>query len=662
MEYLSFKWNDSYIKYNSQDINFKSPYGAVPCNCDIEIKIKINKSAPVKNVFLKLGKDVEEDPYNQIIKAMEMKLQGDNKDESYSAYVYKFKTCSKAELLFYTFEVILQDGTTKFYGNNQSELGGIGQVYKNNPKQYQITTYYEDNKTPDWYKESIIYQIFPDRFFNGNGDRHINSPKKNSFIYGKWGDTPFYIRNDKMEIIRWDFYGGNLKGIEKKLDYIKDLGANLIYLNPIFKATSNHRYDTGDYKKIDEILGTEDDFKSLVTNAKNKGINIILDGVFNHTGRDSKYFNRYSNYDSIGAYNSVGSYYYDWYKFEKYPDEYECWWGVKDLPCVNEKTPSFVDYIIEAEDSVIAHWMKLGVKGWRLDVADELPSEFLVKLRKRCHELDKDSVILGEVWEDATNKISYDKRRGYMKGRQLDSVTNYSFKKIFIDYFSNKFDTKKLVMLFENIRENYPRENFYALTNMLGSHDIERIITVCERVATYIQDEIYRKEFYREKILTKDHLSEIIGDRILELMVTMQMVFPGVPLIYYGDEAGVQGEKDPDNRRTYPWGHEDKEIESMYRNLIKLRKSSKMFSIGEFKQLELGEDVYGVIRKYEDDYALIVINRHPINYFDVSLDKLECEELYNYKTKEKVMVDNGKLNLHLRPLSSTILTNKSIKD
>jgi 4-alpha-glucanotransferase len=658
MEYLSFKWNDSYIKYNSQDVNFKSPYGAVPCNCDIEIRIKINKNAPVKNVFLKLGKDVGEDPYNQIIKAMEMKLEADNKDETYSAYVYKFKTCNKAELLFYTFEIILQDGTTKFYGNNQSELGGIGQVYKNNPKKYQITTYYEDNKTPDWYKESIIYQIFPDRFFNGNGDRHINSPKKNSFIYGKWGDTPFYIRNEKKEIIRWDFYGGNLKGIEKKLDYIKDLGADLIYLNPIFKATSNHRYDTGDYKKIDEILGTEDDFKSLVTNAKNKGMNIMLDGVFNHTGRDSKYFNRYSNYDSIGAYNSVGSYYYDWYNFEKYPDEYECWWGVKDLPCVNEKAPSFVDYIIESEDSVIAHWMKLGVKGWRLDVADELPSEFLVKLREKCHELDKDSVILGEVWEDATNKISYDKRRGYMKGRQLDSVTNYSFKKIFIDYFSNKFDTKKLVMLFENMRENYPRENFYALTNMLGSHDIERIITVCERVATYIQDEIYRKELHKEKILTEDHLSEIIGDRILNLMVTMQMVFPGVPLIYYGDEVGVPGGKDPDNRRTYPWGHEDKEIESMYKNLIKLRKSSKMFSIGDFKQLELGEDTYGVIRKYEDDYALVVINRHPINYFDVSLDSLECEELYNYKTKEKVILDNGKLKLHLRPLSSTILTNK----
>jgi len=658
MEYLSFKWNDNYVKYNSQDTEYKAPYGAVPCNCDVRIRIKINKSAPIKNVFFRLGKDTDDNPYNQTLKVKEMELEKGLQEENYNSYIHKFKTSSEPELLFYSFEIVLEDGTIKFYGNNECELGGVGQVYQNGQHCYQITTYYEDNKTPDWYKEAIIYQIFPDRFFNGNEDGRVNNPKKNSFIYGDWEDTPFYIRNVKREIVRWDFYGGNLKGIEKKLDYIKDLGIDLIYLNPIFKAASNHRYDTGDYKKIDEVLGTEKDFKSLIDNAKTKDIGIMLDGVFNHTGRDSVYFNRFSNYDSVGAYNSVGSIYYDWYKFKKYPNEYECWWGVKDLPCVNERIPSFIDYIIEAEDSVIAHWMKLGIKGWRLDVADELPSEFLVKLRKRCHEIDKNSVILGEVWEDATNKISYNKRRSYMRGRQLDSVTNYPFKEIFLDYFSNKFDTKKLVMLFENIKENYPKENFHALTNMLGSHDVERIITMCERVAKYIQEEVYRRELHKENILTKEHLSEIIGERILKLMVTMQMVFPGVPLIYYGDEVGVSGGKDPDNRRTYPWGHENKEIYNMYKNLIKLRKSSKMFSIGKFKQIYIKEDVYGIVREYEDDYALIIVNRHPINFYDIEFRDLDLEELYDYETKEKILLNNEILKLNIRPLSVVVLTNK----
>ncbi|MFK4785047.1 glycoside hydrolase family 13 protein [Fusobacterium sp. MFO224] len=658
MEYLSFKWNDNYVKYNSQDIEYKYPYGAVSCNCDIRIRIKINKSAPIKNVFFRLGKDIDGNPYKQTLKVKEMQLEEDKNEESYNSYVYQFKIPSDPELLFYSFEIVLEDGTIKFYGNNEYELGGVGQVYQSGGHCYQITTYYEDNKTPDWYKESIIYQIFPDRFFNGNADGKINHPKKNSFIYGNWSDSPFYIRNENKEIVRWDFYGGNLKGIDKKLDYIKDLGVNLIYLNPIFEATSNHRYDTGDYKKVDEVLGTEDDLKNLINNAKDREIGIILDGVFNHTGRDSKYFNRFSNYDSTGAYNSVGSPYYDWYKFKKYPNDYECWWGVKDLPCVNESIPSFVNYIIEDEDSVIAHWMKLGIRGWRLDVADELPSKFLEKLRERCHEIDPDSVILGEVWEDATNKISYNKRRSYMRGRQLDSVTNYPFKEIFLDYISNKFDTKKLLMLFDNMKENYPKENFYALANIISSHDVERIITMCEKAAINIQEEIYRRELHKERILTKEHLSEIIGERILKIIVTMQMVFPGVPVIYYGDEVGVYGGKDPDNRRTYPWGQENKEVYNMYKDLIRLRKSSKMFSIGEFNQIYIKEDIYGIVREYEDDYALIIVNRHPINFYDIEFRDLDFEELYNYETKERVQLNNEILKLNIRPLSVTIFTNK----
>lgn len=657
MKYLNFQCKDEYIKFNSQSTRYKTPYGAVSCGCDVKIQIQIDKRVLLKDLFFCLIEDEDEKPNSKITKKNKMTLDKDREDSSndFNSYFYTFKTSEEAKLLFYYFEINLKDNTTFFYGNNEYGLGGIGKTYKKDPIFYQITTYFKENKTPDWFKESIIYQIFPDRFYNGNDNGSINSPKKNSFIYGDWNDIPMYIKNEKNEILRWDFYGGNLKGIEKKINYIKDLGANLIYLNPIFKARSNHRYDTGDYKEIDEILGTEEDFKNLVKKAKENGINIMLDGVFNHTGRDSKYFNRYLNYDTIGAYNSKDSPYYDWYKFEKYPDEYECWWGVKDLPSVNENVPSFIDYIINSKDSVINYWMNLGVKGWRLDVADELPSEFLAKIRKKCHENDEKSVILGEVWEDATNKISYNKRRSYVRGKELDSVTNYSFKEIFLGYFSNKFNTSKLIMLFENMKENYPKENFYALTNIIGSHDVERILTMCIGVSDYIRKEIYKNEFDREEI-DKNNLSKIIGDRILKLIVTMQMVFPGVPLIYYGDEVGVEGDKDPDNRRTFPWGNENKEIQEMYKNLIKLRKSSKMFSIGEFKQINFTEDVYGVIRTYKEDYSLIILNRHPLKFYELELKDIEGEELFNYESKEKIKKDNGVFKIKIRPLSAMIYT------
>ena len=527
MEYLALNWKDEYVKFNSQDTEYKAPYGAVPCGEKISFKIKINEKAMPESVRLHILEDNKVNPNcpQRVEYCMELKKNSEFSDknilenpseENYLEYTCTVNAPKAPNLLFYYFELRLTGGIIKFYGNNYDELGGIGNIYDSFPKTYQITTYHSDNKTPDWFKKSIIYQIFPDRFFNGNPDGKVNCPKKNSFIYGNWDDKPLYIKGKNGEILRWDFFGGNLLGVTKKLDYLKELGINLIYLNPIFKARSNHRYDTGDYKEIDSMLGTEEDFKTLISEAGKKGINIILDGVFNHTGMDSRYFNTCNTYNSVGAYNSVGSPYYDWYTFYKHPNDYECWWGVKDLPCVNELAPSFMDYIINDEDSVVNKWMKMGIKGWRLDVADELPGTFLKALRLKCHETDKESILLGEVWEDATNKISYNERREYMCGRELDSVTNYPFRNYFLDFFSNKFDSFKLAGFFERMKENYPNENFYSLVNILGTHDVVRILTMSEGIAGTMQDIVYKKELYREKILQKGGLLRDLEIKIID--------------------------------------------------------------------------------------------------------------------------------------------------
>lgn len=679
MEYIGLNWKDEYIKFDSQDTEYKAPYGAVPCGDKIFFKIKINEKAMPEKVTLHILEDNKTNTNCPKNVEYPMVLMETKTETDYLEYVCTTDTPKIPNLLFYYFELKLSGGITKFYGNNYDELGGTGNVYDSFPKAYQITTYYKNSRTPDWFKKSIIYQIFPDRFFNGNPDGKINVHRKNTFIYGDWNDLPLYIKGQNGEILRWDFFGGNLLGITKKLDYLKELGINLIYLNPIFKARSNHRYDTGDYKEIDSMLGTEEDFKTLIAEAKKRGINIILDGVFNHTGMDSRYFNACNSYNSVGAYNSVGSPYYDWYTFYKYPNDYESWWGIKDLPCVNELTPSFMDYIINDKDSVVNKWMQMGIKGWRLDVADELPGEFLKALRKKCIENDKEAILLGEVWEDATNKISYNVRREYMCGEELDSVTNYPFRNYFLDYFSNKFNTDKLIKLFERMKENYPKENFYSLVNILGTHDVPRIFTMAENVGKTIQDIIYKKELYREKVMQKGGLLRNLEIKIFKLIILMQMTFPGVPIIYYGDEAGVRGGADPDNRRTFPWGNEDKEIMAWYKKLTKARNENGFFAIGFFKQICVNEDIYGIARYSENGkdvfgknieksckkFAFTFVNRNPVFQFEAEIDIQNYPEIFGDKKNislksffdnKDIKAENGKIKFTIEPLGCVMFT------
>ena len=382
-----------------------------------------------------------------------------------------------------------------------------------------------------------------------------------------------------------------------------------IYLNPIFEAQSNHRYDTADYEKIDPMLGTERDFKSLCQSAEKLGIKIMLDGVFSHTGDDSKYFNRYSRYDSIGAYQSENSPYYNWYKFNKWPDDYESWWGIKILPEVNEDNPDFIEYIT-GKNGIARKWLRLGASGWRLDVADELPDEFLDEFRKAVKEEKNDCLVLGEVWEDASNKSSYGKLRRYLLGEQLDSVMNYPFAGAVIDFIRDA-NAELFASRVMSIVENYPKEVLDVLMNHISTHDTMRAITALAGESCAYRDRRWQSTH------SLDEKEYRYGMKLLMAASAMQFALPGVPTIYYGDEAGMQGYKDPFNRRCYPWGKENEELVEWYKKLGEIRSKNSVFKDGKFEILSAVAGCVAFSRKNDDEAILVISssNPHPITYY-----------------------------------------------
>ncbi|KAB3532115.1 alpha-amylase family glycosyl hydrolase [Alkaliphilus serpentinus] len=371
------------IHHNSQDEFYRFPFGSLPIGETVRLRISVANIMEVE--WVKLVYWIEG------LEKRTCSLSLHSIDHESSRYEVEIKLPSKSSLVWYYFKIHCKNQTI-FYGNNQQALGGLGDIYDEKPLPYQITVFDYKGKLPIWFMDSIMYQIFPDRFYR---DSQMPSPfKKHCYIYKNWQDTPSYIRDESGRISKWDFFGGNLAGITNKLDYLEDLGINLLYLNPIFLSPSNHRYDTSDYEKIDDLLGDEGIFLKLCIEAKKRGINIILDGVFSHTGSDSIYFNKDDNFDSLGAYQSKESPYFNWYFFEEYPDKYDCWWGYDNMPNVNEQEESYQNYIIHHSDSVINKWHRMGIKGWRLDVVDELPTPFVKAFKKGLRQIDEDAILI----------------------------------------------------------------------------------------------------------------------------------------------------------------------------------------------------------------------------------------------------------------------------
>ncbi|MBR5922899.1 MAG: glycoside hydrolase family 13 protein [Clostridia bacterium] len=575
-----------YYPYDSRKALYRSPYGAVKENEKVLIRALLHGDACVHSAFLRMSNDGDGVVHEIELTPREW-LEG-----------YRF----------YDAEITLPEGLywydfryTSDYGQFfvVKERGGRGIVSESDGAKWQITVYDASFKTPDWLKGGIIYQIFPDRFFASSAEKQ-NVPN-DRYICGDWKTQPEYRQNGEKRRLGNDYYGGDLKGIEEKLPYLKELGVSCIYLNPVFEAHSNHRYNTADYMKIDPLLGSEEDLRSLCKAAKKQGIRIMLDGVFSHTGDDSVYFNRYGRYGDGGAYNDYGSPYREWYKFNRFPDDYSAWWGVPSLPETNEDNESFSRFIT-GEDGVIRRWLRTGVSGWRLDVADELPDCFLDRVRNAVKSENKDAVLLGEVWEDASNKISYGARRRFLRGRQLDSVMNYVFANAIIDFVRDS-DAQKLGETVETLLENYPEEAVHLLMNHIGTHDTARALTVLGRRDGYIGD----REWQSQTRLSSEELET--GLKRLKVAAVLQYTLPGVPSLFYGDEAGVEGFLDPFCRRTYPWGEENADLLGFYRELGKVRRKGKAFIDGEFNLCLASGDLFAFTRISEDAMAYIAVNR-----------------------------------------------------
>ncbi|MBR5071302.1 MAG: glycoside hydrolase family 13 protein [Oscillospiraceae bacterium] len=492
-------------------------------------------------------------------------------------------------LYFYS----ISDSDSRFL--NYTEEGGAFFSAAQSWAQMLVT---DDSYVPaEDYSGGIAYQIFPDRFAI-KGDV-IKLPGR--IYHSDLSDIPQWRPDSQGKIRNNDFYGGNLRGITGKLDYLADLGVTLIYLNPIFVSNSNHRYDTGDYHMIDPQLGTEDDFRYLCAAAKEKGIRIILDGVFSHTGDDSIYFNRYGNYDSLGAYQSKESPYFSWYNFKKWPDKFDSWWGIITLPEVNEMDPSYTEFIT-GPSGVIDHWMSAGASGFRLDVADELPDEFIVKIRQAVRRNDPNGLLIGEVWEDASNKISYGKRRKYFQGDELDGCMNYPFKNAVLDFIRSR-NAEAFRDSVEEICLHYPADMLSTCLNMLSSHDTERAINALAAP----QHAHKSRDEQAAIILSKDEY--LRGVEMLKLAYALMFFLPGIPMIYYGDEIGLQGYGDPFCRGFFCEDRADANLQGSIKDICKKRKAnSDVLGRGNTEFFLSENGIIGFYRTSESGRLAFVIN------------------------------------------------------
>ncbi len=380
---------------------------------------------------------------------------------------------------------------------------------------------------------------------------------------------------------------------------MQELGVGVLYLNPIFMAWSNHRYDTADYRRPDPMLGTEEDFRTLCDAAHARGMRVILDGVFSHTGSNSVYFDA-KHVFGHGAASDPNSPYRRWYRFHHYPDDYEAWWGIRTLPCVEELDETYLNYIIEDEDSVIAHWLRLGADGFRLDVVDELPDEFVRRLRRRMRQIDPQSLLLGEVWEDASNKRAYGVSRRYFVDGELDSVMNYPWRNAIVAFLTDADDGTALGESLMTLAENYPPEVLSCVMNHLGTHDTPRILTVLGEPFRGTKDE--RAHRRMTPVQRKTALMR------LRMAAFLQFTLPGMPCIYYGDEAGMEGFEDPFCRVCYPWGHEDEELRAYYRMMTALRGSSEALRRGDLRVLAAGNGRIAFSRSIGGERVVVCVN------------------------------------------------------
>ena len=571
--------------FDSRSEHCKIPYGAVPCGTKVSLTLYTEPYESVTAAYVVAQEEFSARRTETELRAREI--------DGHRAFSGVYTAPASGELVWYHFRLKWADGGEICFGKNGSCQSGAVQAW-------QLTVYDGADTTPEWFSQGVNYQIFPDRFCRGV-KRDVGGMVGERTLHADWGEMMDYLPNARGEITCSDFFGGDLRGVMEKLPYLRSLGVTTIYFTPIFEAATNHRYDTANYRRIDPLLGDEADFRALCARAEELGIRVMLDGVFNHTGSNSVYFNAKGFYPTVGAAQSKDSPYASWYHFSRFPDEYDAWWGFKTLPAVEKSDPGYLDFICEGEDSIVRHWLRAGASGWRLDVADELPGWFIERIRRSMEREKPDAYLLGEVWEDGSNKIAYSVRRKYLLGRQTHGLMNYPFRNALIGYLKNA-DATVFRDAMETIRENYPPAAFYGAMNFISTHDTPRALTVLG----YGGEWPSTREARAHTGLSPAELQ--LGLARVRLAALVMFAFPGAPTVFYGDEAGMQGFEDPFNRGTYPWGAEDTALVDYYRRLGAVRAARESLRRGSVEYLRVEGAVLAFRRAFGGETSLAVCN------------------------------------------------------
>ena len=565
------------LLFDPRDERYKSPYGAVSAGTVVHFALRPERAQAFSRAVLTAR---FESRANELVRIF---LPWSGRDGERDVFAGSLPTGDYVGLIFYSFRLEGLDGRTRTLG------------------EYQLTVYDGCEQVPAWFGEGTCYQIFPDRF------RRSRIPDPGGMVGGRsvhaaWQEEPEYRPDARGEVRNRDFFGGDLKGVLEQLPYLQSLGVETLYFNPIFEAAENHRYGTADYEHVDPMLGCDADFSALCQAAHARGMRVILDGVFNHTGFVSRYFNGDGFYPQPGAAQSQQSPYYPWFHFQHWPDRFDSWWGIYTLPAVNEGEDSYRDYIIRGEHSIVRRWLQAGADGWRLDVADELPDDFIRELHQAVRAADPNAVVIGEVWEDGSTKIAYGVRRRHILGGHCDGLMNYPFRSSLISFLLGA-DAACFRDAMETLRENYPPFAFASAMNFLGTHDTPRILTLLGVGSDCRENtKAWRADF------RMDAGQRALALARLRLGALVLFAFPGAPTIYYGDEAGMEGFEDPFNRRTFPWGAEDKALTAWYAALGQARKSLLPLRRGDLRWLRAEGRVLAFSRTWEGETVIAAVN------------------------------------------------------
>ncbi|MBU5436067.1 glycoside hydrolase family 13 protein [Pseudoflavonifractor sp. MSJ-37] len=532
------------LAFDPRDGVSQCPYGAVPSGTRVRFTVRPRRAEGFSRLILSARFEGRGDA------VVERSFPWTGVDGAWDRFQAELDTGDYVGLVWYAFRLEGIDGRSRTLGD------------------YQLTVYDDQEAVPGWFGDGLTYQIFPDRF------RRLSVPDPAGMVGGRqvhqsWDEEPVYRPDAHGEIRNRDFFGGSLAGVREKLPYLHALGVETIYFCPIFEGAENHRYGTGDYEQIDPMLGDEAEFRALCREAHGLGMRVMLDGVFNHSGYVSRYFNGDRSYPSAvpGAAQSTDSPFYPWYHFQHWPDRYDSWWGIYSLPAVNESEPSYLDYIIRGENSIVKRWLRAGADGWRLDVADELPDSFVHALHTAARSAKADAVVIGEVWEDGSNKIAYGVRRKHLLGGHCDGLMNYPFRGAALDYLLGG-DAAAFRDAMEALRANYPPFAWHSAMNALGTHDTPRILTLLGMGSPCLDQS---RDWRAAARLAPDRYAPA-RERLMAGLLLLY-AFPGSPTLYYGDEAGMEGFEDPFNRRTYPWGREDPVLRRWTARLGRLRRT-----------------------------------------------------------------------------------------